>query len=144
MNVENAIEPDSQTAALEFLKKLAPDESFVMVNLLKFKENAEYKEGSKYKEEKAISGAEAYQKYLDEVIGFVQKSGKDVQVLSDSKVFGLLLGKVEELWDRVVLVRYGSVKVFQELTQSKPFLDAQEHRLAGLAGQLNIGTKASS
>ena len=66
-----------------------------------------------------------------------------VQVLNNSEIFGLLLGTVEEFWDRIVLVRYPSQKVFQKITQSERFQKAQVHRIAGLAGQLNIGTKAT-
>ena len=136
MNVVNAVFSEPSQAK-NFFEKLNPNEPFVMVNLLKFKKNAQYADGR----ETNLSGAEAYQLYLDEVKDLVQDLGG--QLLNNSGIFGLLIGEVEELWDRIVLVKYPSKEVFMKITQSKPFEEAGKHRLAGLAGQLNIGTKVS-
>ena len=138
MKVENAVELTLPEIS-KFLETINPGEPFVMVNLLKFKPNAEYQDGRVT----SLSGAEAYQIYLDEVIKLVQTLKVDVQVINDTQVFDILLGTVEELWDRVVLVRYPSKAVFSQIITSIPFQEAQKHRIAGLAGQLNIGTKAS-
>ena len=138
ISVENAINP-SKPQAGKFFSKLNPTQPFIMVNLLKFKEKAEY--GTT--ETKIISGAQAYQKYLDEVQGLLQKY--DVQLFSDLNTVDLLIGKIpeDELWDRILLVRYPSLETFQKITQEPVFKNARIHRMAGLAGQLNIGTIAN-
>ena len=133
MNVVNKVRPNPSQLE-NFFEKLNSDEPFVMVNLLKFKKNAQYTDGR----ETTLSGAEAYQLYLDEVKDLVQDLGG--QLLNNSGIFGLLIGEVEELWDRIVLVKYPSKEVFIKINQSKIFQEARQHRLAGLAGQLNIGT----
>ena len=135
MNVENAVLVDDSKLE-EFFKNLNPNEPFVMVNLLKFKEKAEYKG----EVEMCLSGAEAYQKYLDEVKDLLE--GEGARLLNDLDIFDLLMGKVEELWDRILLVRYPSKEAFKKILSSQKFREAQKHRFAGLAGQLNIATKA--
>ena len=137
MIVENAVEVDL-TQAGNFFAKLNPTQPFIMVNLLKFKEKADYGD-----RETTLTGAQAYQKYLDEVQGLLEKY--DVQIPNDLNTVGLLLGKVneDELWDRVLLVRYPSLATFQKITQEPVFQKARVHRTAGLAGQLNIGTTAN-
>ena len=137
MNVENAVLADESKLG-EFFKRLNPDEPFIMVNLLKFKEKAEYK---KDEVESDLSGAEAYQKYLDEVKPLLENEG--ARLVNDLDIFDLLIGKVEELWDRILLVRYPSKQAFQKILTSQEFRAAQKHRFAGLAGQLNIATKVN-
>jgi hypothetical protein len=57
-------------------------------------------------------------------------------------VSGLLLGEVEELWDAVALAEYPSLAAFRSMAMSPEMHAIEHHRLAGLAGQLNIRTKA--
>lgn len=56
-------------------------------------------------------------------------------------VDGLMLGEVDELWDQVALVEYPSRAAFLEMVMSPEYHAIEEHREAGLAGQLNIGTR---
>jgi uncharacterized protein (DUF1330 family) len=48
---------------------------------------------------------------------------------------------VEDLWDAVGIVEYPSRAAFRAITQSPEFHEIELHRIAGLAGQLNIETK---
>jgi hypothetical protein len=57
-------------------------------------------------------------------------------------VTGLLLGEVEDLWDAVGLVEYPSLAAFQGMIQSPGLRAIEHHRVAGLAGQLNIRTRS--
>ena len=116
----------------------ADDGAFVMVNLLKFKERAEYADGR----ESDLSGAEAYAIYG----AGVQKCIADVGATAgfSGQVTGLLLGEVEENWDMVALVEYPSLDAFRSMMMSPEYQKIAVHRSAGLAGQLNIRTKASS
>jgi uncharacterized protein (DUF1330 family) len=136
MNVINAVFPSMEQAAAFFGG--SEDGPFVMVNLLKFKEKAEYEDGS----DAELSGQDAYLRYgaavqacLAAVGGRAHYSG----VTTD-----LLLGEVEELWDMVALAEYPSRAAMMQMVQSPEYQAIEKHRKAGLAGQLNIRTKAIS
>ena len=106
-----------------------------MVNLLKFKQSAEYEDGS----DSHLTGAEAYARYGVEVTRLVEALGGTIVYSGD--VTGLMLGEVEELWDLVALARYPSLAAFREMALSPEMHAIEHHRKAGLAGQLNIRTK---
>jgi hypothetical protein len=57
-------------------------------------------------------------------------------------VTGILLGEVEELWDKVSLAYYPSLEAMGEMMRSPGMQAISHHRRAGLAGQLNIRIKA--
>ncbi len=57
-------------------------------------------------------------------------------------VTDLMLGEVEELWDMVAIVEYPSRAAMLQMVQSPEYQAITKHRDAGLAGQLNIRTKA--
>ena len=114
----------------------APEDGpFVMVNLLKFKEKAEYHDGS----EPELSGREAYARYGAVVSGLVEALGGRIRY--SGAVTGLLLGEVEEMWDAVALAEYPSLAAFQAMALSPEMHAIEHHRKAGLAGQLNIRTR---
>lgn len=133
MKVENAVLPSMQRA-MEFFGG-TEDGPFVMVNLLKFKARAEYADGS----EPDLSGAEAYARYGQEVRKLVEGLGG--QVRYSGAVTGLMIGEVEELWDMVALAEYPSLAAFRAMATSPEMHAIEHHRVAGLAGQLNIRTK---
>ena len=56
-------------------------------------------------------------------------------------VESLFLGVVEELWDAVGLVEYPSPKSLVTIVSSPDFQEIEKHRVAGLAGQLNIAAR---
>ncbi len=113
-----------------------PEEGPVcMVNLIKFREKAEYEDGR----ETDLSGYDAYQLYggpMGELIS--QNGGK---VIYSSAVDTLICGETDELWDVCVIVEYPSRKGFTDLILSDHVRKVLGvHRRAGLAGQLNIAT----
>ncbi|MDO8800673.1 DUF1330 domain-containing protein [Phenylobacterium sp.] len=133
MNVVNAVLPPMQQA-MEFFG--APEEGpFVMVNLLKFKPKAEYADGS----DAHLSGREAYARYGEEVARLVEGLGGKIRY--SGEVTGLMIGEVEDLWDMVALAEYPSLAAFREMAMSPAMHAIEHHRVAGLAGQLNIKTK---
>lgn len=109
-----------------------------MVNLLKFKERAEYPDGR----ETGLSGAEAYAIYGAGVGKCIADVGGTPGFAGE--VTGLLLGEVEENWDMVALVEYPSLEAFRTMMTSPEYQKIAVHRSAGLAGQLNIRAKARS
>ena len=134
MDVKNAVMP-SQAQFVEFFG--APEDGpFVMVNLLKFHDKAQYGDGA----EPDLSGREAYARYGAEVSKLVEGLGGKIVYSGD--VTGLMLGEVEDLWDMVALAQYPSLEAFKTMALSPAMHAIEHHRVAGLAGQLNIRTKA--
>ena len=130
---------------MEVVNKVAPTEEqmkgflepgregpIYMLNLLKFKEVAEYADGRKTD----LSGAEAYAIYGQEVIQHLQKVGG--APMFSAGVERLMLGEVEELWDAAAIAMYPSRKAMLEMISSPEYQASALHREAGLAGQLNI------
>ena len=109
-----------------------------MVNLLKFKEQAEYEDGR----ETDLSGEEAYAIYGLEVLEHLKKVGAESVFFG--KVERLMLGEVEELWDMVALARYPYRKAMLKMITDPDYMESAKHRSAGLKGQLNIETKTDN
>lgn len=131
----NAVRPTSlQIAGFA----LGDDEPFLAVNLLTFKNKAEYADGR----ETNLSGKEAYAIYADEVIDHLAKVGAEPILAGD--VQRLILGEVDELWDVIAIVRYPSRKAMYKMATNKEYMESEKHREAGLAGQLNIEIKDSN
>lgn len=133
MKVTNKVVPDAEQAAAFFSG--AEDGPFVMVNLLKFKANAEYPDGA----DSHLTGAEAYARYGKAVRAHVEAVGGKTGYAGP--VTGLLLGEVEELWDMIALAEYPSRAAMMAMIQSPEYQEIARHRSAGLQGQLNIRTK---
>ena len=114
---------------------LGDDSPFLAVNLLKFKEKAEYEDGR----DTEMSGKEAYQIYAIEVQEHLRKVG--AEIVFGGAVSRLMLGEVEDLWDGVAIARYPSRKAMLEMIMSSEYQESEKHRSAGLLGQLNIETK---
>lgn len=132
MQVTNAVFPSMEQATAFFG---SPENGpFVMVNLLKFKDKAEYADGS----DADLTGAEAYARYGKAVQACLTSVGGR-QVYA-GPVTGLMLGEVEELWDMVALAEYPSLAAMQAMVTSPEYQAIEHHRKAGLAGQLNIRT----
>jgi uncharacterized protein (DUF1330 family) len=134
MKVINHVYP-----SFEQIGPLADDTTagpIVMVNLVKFRDRAEYPDGRA----DDISGREAYMRYAAEMQPIVEGAGG--RLLFSGDVSGLIIGEVEELWDAVALVEYPSRAVFHRIATSPAVQAIGVHRHAGLAGQLLILSNA--
>ena len=58
-----------------------------------------------------------------------------------AEVERLMLGEVEELWDMVAIATYPNRKAMLDMISDPDYIKSAQHRVAGLAGQLNIETK---
>ena len=133
MKVENKVMPNEKQME-EFLEE-GHEEPIFMVNLLKFKDRAEYPD----KRESNLSGKEAYAIYSKEVVGHLEKVGG--KPIFGSEVTRLMLGEVEDLWDQVAIAMYPNRKAMLKMISDPDYIKSAQHRVAGLAGQLNIETK---
>jgi len=126
---KNALRPNPIQFA-EFA--LGDDDPILMVNLLKFKDKAEYEDGRATN----LTGREAYEIYVTETREHLADVG--AELILGGEVNGLLLGEVEELWDAFGVARYPSRKAMIAMARNPAYIESEKHRAAGLAGQLNI------
>ncbi len=135
MNVFNEVFP-SDPDQLKGLMEKGPDGPIFMVNLLKFKERAEYDDGR----ETSLTGREAYMIYGRAVSELLVKFGGRAVFVGD--VTYLSLGRVEELWDEIAIAMYPDRAAMVRMSMSEEWRAIAVHRSAGLKGQLNIETIA--
>lgn len=136
MQVENEVMPTSEERLKEMMEP-GPDGPIFMVNLLKFKDKAEYEDGR----ETDLTGRQAYQLYGAAVSQIIRDYGGEVTFAAD--VTFLSLGQVEDLWDEVAIAKYPTRGDLLAMSSSPEWQEAAVHRSAGLAGQLNIETVAA-
>jgi len=132
MEVKNAVMPN-ETQLKEF-EEQGEDKPIFMVNLLKFKEKAQYPD----KRETNLTGEEAYAIYSKEVAIHLAKVGG--KPIFGGDVQRLMLGEVEDLWDKVAIASYPSRKAMLQMISDPDYIESAQHRVAGLEGQLNIET----
>ena len=120
MKVENKVMPNEKQME-EFLEE-GHDEPIFMVNLLKFKDRAEYPD----KRESNLSGKEAYAIYSKEVVGHLEKVGG--KPIFGSEVTRLMLGEVEDLWDQVAIAMYPNRKSMLKMISDPDYIKSAQHR----------------
>ncbi len=132
MNVENCLMPNNNQR--RELAKPGPEGPIYMLNLIKFKEKAEYEDGRKTN----LSGRDAYRIYGETALKLLPKYNAEMIFISE--VTDIMIGVVEELWDEVSIVKYPSRSSLIEMATSTEWGEANIHRAAGIKGQLNIET----
>ncbi|MEQ8283419.1 MAG: DUF1330 domain-containing protein [Parvibaculum sp.] len=134
MKVENGVRPPEAQVEAFFASAGTPDDGPVaLLNLLKFRPHAAYPDGS----DAHLTGEEAYMRYGFEVAKLIAALGGSFVWFG--KVDGILVGEVEDMWDRVALIEYPSRAAFRQMLESPEYKAIEIHREAGLAGQLDIG-----
>ena len=133
MEYKNSVHPTKEQ--MEGFLEGDSDTPIAMINLLKFKKKAEYEDGR----DTNLTGEQAYAIYMDEVVGHLKKVGGEVSF--GGSINRLMLGEVEELWDQVAIAMYPNRKAMLKMISDPDYIESAQHRVAGLAGQLNIETK---
>jgi uncharacterized protein (DUF1330 family) len=130
MNVDNAVLPRREQ--IMGLLALGGDQPIVMLNLLKFRDQAAYDEPG----EPRVTGRQAYMRYGEAMSALVASRGG--RILFTAQVDALVIGEVGELWDMAAIAQYPSRAAFVAITSSPEVMAISHHRKAGLAGQLLI------
>jgi len=102
----------------------------VMLNLLKFRDRADYSDSPGLAPVVPVSGAMAYQAYMEHTMPFLEKSGGAVVFFGNADHF--LIGPLDEKWDAVLLIRQNSVDDFIAFASDEAYLSGTGHRTAAL------------
>ena len=101
-----------------------------MLNLLKFRIKAEYKDGRVTN----LTGRQAYALYGSGFDTVMAPLGTEIIYSGDIK--GFLIGFGEDDWDSVALIKYPSTDVMLDMFRNESYQEIQIHREAALEGQL--------
>lgn len=100
-----------------------------MVNLLKFREIADYEDADNA-DAARVSGREAYQRYANVALSKIRENGGSIEYLAPSEQ--CFVGDRTDDWDQVVIVRYSSRAAYLRGFDSPEYQAAIVHRIAGL------------
>jgi uncharacterized protein (DUF1330 family) len=125
---KNYIEPTQESGAALFSRNIPG--KINMLNLLRFRDIADYSANPELAPGEEISGREAYQKYMDHTMHFLRKSGGELQFLGEGGKY--LIGPQEEHWDVVMLVQQNSLADFMAFASNPEYLMGIGHRTAAL------------
>lgn len=103
----------------------------VMLNLLRFREIADYSAAPELAPDSPISGAEAFDRYIAHTLPYLQESGGSLLFLGEGGLF--LIGPDDEHWHLTMLVRQRSVQSFMAFAGNEAYLAGLGHRKAALA-----------
>jgi len=124
----------SEQSLFAFTDEPGNAKPIVMVNLLRFREQASYAES-----EITCTGQEAYRKYSKAVIPLIFEVG-GFPVWAGS-VRSALIGVDSEKWDQVALIAYPSRKAFVDMHCTQAYIDCVKHRNASLEDVRLIETR---
>ncbi len=104
--------------------------SIVMLNLLRFREIADYSATPELMPLEPISGKNAYQLYIRHTLPFLIASGGEILFMGEGGSF--LIGPPNERWDAVLLIRQNSADSFLAFESNQEYMTGIGHRTAAL------------
>lgn len=102
----------------------------VMLNLLRFREVADYSQHPDLAPKEPISGAKAYALYSAHTLPFLTEAGGKVLFAGRARAF--LIGPTDEQWDHALLVEHVSAQAFLGFASNQAYLAGIGHRTAAL------------
>jgi hypothetical protein len=125
---QNYLEPTQESGRAFLARSISG--SVVMLNLLRFRDTADYSATPTLSPEEPISGAAAYRLYIEHTLPHLHKSGGELIFLGMGG--GFLIGPTSERWDAAMLVRQRSVGDFMAFASNPDYLEGMGHRTAAL------------
>lgn len=102
----------------------------VMLNLLRFREVADYSDHPDLAPDEPISGRAAYAKYARHTLPLLEAAGGSLLYSGNGGNF--LIGPTGRGWDQVLLVRHQSIKAFMSFASNPDYATGAGHRTAAL------------
>ncbi len=103
----------------------------VMLNLLKFRPQADFTQYPELTPPEPISGKEAYELYIKCSQPFLEAAGGRILFMGRSQEY--FIGPSEETWDFVMLIAQRSLKDFLNFASDKDYLVGIGYRAAALS-----------
>ena len=122
------LEPTQAAAQHLFMRNLSGP--IVMLNLLRFREWADYSDFPDVAPIRPISGRAAYQRYIDETLPFLEATGGEILFLGDGGAY--FIGPETEQWDLVMMIKQNSLSDFFGFASNEAYQQVLRHRTAAL------------
>lgn len=103
----------------------------VMLNLLRFREVADYSAHPDLAPAAPVSGEAAFRRYVEHTLPFLRRSGGEVLFFGRGGPY--FIGPGDERWDAMLLVRQKSLQSFLAFASDPGYLAGLGHRTAALA-----------
>lgn len=137
------MEPSNRPNFIEQVRTLlAPvpsGEPVVMINLLRYRDQADY---GGHAGNEPCTGGEAYRRYMNKALPFVQGVGGAVVWLGSPRA--VLIGPPGERWDNAFLVQYPSKEAFLDMIGNPDYQAITIHRTAALQDSRLIATTTAT
>ena len=102
----------------------------LMLNLLRFRDVADYSDYPELAPDELISGREAYQRYMAHTTPFLMESGGSMMMMAEGGKN--LIGPADEQWDVAMIIRQRSLADFMAFSSNPGFMAGMGHRKAAL------------
>jgi uncharacterized protein (DUF1330 family) len=129
MNDKTYLEPTQESGRAMVMRGIVGP--VTMLNMLRFRDIADYSAAPELAPAEPISGEEAYRRYMKHAEPFVTEGGGELVFIGRGGAF--LIGPPDERWDAVLLVRQRSVADFIAFAKNPGYLAGLGHRQAALA-----------
>jgi uncharacterized protein (DUF1330 family) len=120
---------DPTRAQFQAFKDLPRDHPIEMLNLVRFRERAEYPDNHPYASEN-LSGAQAYARYGAESAPVFARVGGSIAWRGAFQT--VLMGPEDERWDEVFVARYPTAGAFLEMVTDPVYQQAVVNRQAAV------------
>jgi hypothetical protein len=104
--------------------------SVVMLNLMRFRDVADYSAHPELAPASPLTGEAAYKLYMQHTAPYLEASGGEVLFYGRGGPF--LIGPSQERWDAAMLVRQSSLASFLAFASNQEYLAGIGHRVAAL------------
>jgi uncharacterized protein (DUF1330 family) len=105
--------------------------SVTMLNLVRFRDVADYSDYPELAPDTPISGEKAYEIYSAHTLPLLAEAGGKAIFMGTGG--SLLIGPAEARWDRVLLIQYPNPGAFLAMTRNPAYAAGAGHRTAALA-----------
>ncbi|WP_050927476.1 DUF1330 domain-containing protein [Aestuariivita boseongensis] len=120
---------DPTRAQFEAFKSLDRDHPIEMLNLVRFRDRAEYPDGHALADQD-LTGAQAYANYGKDTAPILKKVGGSILWRGGFQT--MLIGPQDEAWDAVFIARYPTAHAFLQMVTDPDYRKAVVHRQAGV------------
>ena len=122
------MEPTQDAGRAFVMRQL--DGPVVMLNLLRFRDVADYTATPELAPPSPITGEAAFQRYIEHTLPYLLQSGGSIEFLGKGGNF--LIGPPGERWDMAMLIRQRSVESFLAFAAHEAYLSGLGHRTAAI------------
>jgi uncharacterized protein (DUF1330 family) len=122
------LEPTQEAGRALFMRGIKGE--VVMLNLLRFREMADYSAHPELAPEQPITGREAYDRYIAHTMPLLKQTGGELLFLGQGGPF--LVGPEGERWDCAMLVKQSSLESFMAFASNQGYLAGLGHRTAAI------------